>query len=70
MEYIPFFLETLLVAQVVKSLLPIMEAKGIFFNTLRTGNLNLQITLGTGDFKPTTLTCALFTLKINIKFPN
>jgi hypothetical protein len=25
---------------------------------------------GAGDFKPTTLTCALFTLKINIKSPN
>jgi hypothetical protein len=24
---------------------------------------------GTGDFKPTTLTCALFTLKLNIKSP-
>jgi hypothetical protein len=26
--------------------------------------------LQTGDIKPTTLTCALFTLKINIKSPN
>jgi hypothetical protein len=27
-------------------------------------------TLRTGIFKPTTLTCALYTLKINIKSPN
>jgi hypothetical protein len=39
-------------------------------NILRTGDLNLWITLGTGDFKATTLNCALFTLKINIEFPN
>jgi hypothetical protein len=40
------------------------------FNTLQTGDLNLQITLRTGDFKPITLTCTQFTLKINIKYPN
>jgi hypothetical protein len=39
-------------------------------NTLRTGYLKIYITLWTGDFKPTTLTYALFTLKINIKSPN
>jgi hypothetical protein len=32
--------------------------------------LKIQITPGTSDFKPTTLTCAMFTLKINIKSPN
>jgi hypothetical protein len=36
-------------------------------NTLRTGNLNHP---AAGVLKPTNLTCALFTLKINIKSPN
>jgi hypothetical protein len=39
-------------------------------DALRTCYLKIQITLANGDFTPTTLTCALFTLKINIKSPN
>jgi hypothetical protein len=33
-------------------------------------NKQILNTLPTSVFKPTTLTCALFTLKINIKSPN
>jgi hypothetical protein len=37
---------------------------------LNTQLMNTLNTLRTSDFKPTTLTCALYTLKINIKSPN
>jgi hypothetical protein len=51
------------------AVLPHYKAHNLL-NTLRIGHLKIEITPGTGDFKPTTLTCALFTLKSNIKSPN